>query len=425
MSATRYLSTALLTLAMVLLGIAAINFVVDPYLVFGRERIVGFNQAKPTADQREWLMKAHEAPRHNPRTVVLGSSRADVGISPGSSAWPAAWAPVYNLSLAGSDLGLNLHYLQHLLRANEGRSALRQVVVGLDFESFLARPAIAAAAADPREAEALARLDAMATATLAGRLRVWQDRSESLFTLDALLDSASTVTANRSASPGANLGLDGQFGDGQLRKWTQADGVAQLFRQKNADTLRSFKPPRRSLAPADGAQMHGAPQLAALIELCGRHRLKLVLLIQPSHASRLEMLDAMGYWPEFEHWKQALAALTDDARATGHDVVLWDFSGYEPANLEPMPGPQAARTPLQWYWDPVHYRPALGDRMLATITVGHATPPAALLTRTSVESRLQRVRADREAYRAAQGTEMQRWRQMVCPGPLCARPASH
>jgi hypothetical protein len=238
------------------------------------------------------------------------------------------------------------------------------------------------------------------------------------------MDSGLAVLASRSAAPGVDLGAQGQLGDGHLRKWTQSDGVAQLFKQKNLDTLRSFKPPRRSLDAGPGTPMHGQADLTALFDLARQHRLQLVLLIQPSHASRLEMLDALGYWSDFERWKKTLATLADAARAAGTDLTLWDFSGYGPENLESMPGQTAARAPLQWYWDPVHYRPALGDRMLALATAATPRPETGPLTAATVDARLQRVRADRAAYRAAAAADAAQWRQLVCPGALCAAASS-
>lgn len=424
MSASRYLVTILGSLAAVLLGIAAFNYLVDPYLVFDRTRRVGFNQAKPAADNREWTMKAYEALRHNPRTVVLGSSRSDIGLNPDSPSWPHPWQPVYNLSMAGTDLSLNLHYLKHLLRSQGDRSALQTVVVGLDFESFLERPRHDPRPVDPREREAVSRLDALAATSMTGRLRVWQDHAESLATLDALVDSLAAVRANRASSPGADIAANGQYSDGQLQQWTRTDGVAQLFKQKNQETLRGFKPPRRRLNPGDGSLMNGQAGVAELLDLAKQRRLKLVLLIQPSHVSRLEMLAAMGYWGDFERWKQVLTNLTDAARVKGVDVTLWDFSGYETENLEPMPSKGQAREPLQWYWDPVHYRPSLGDRMLAAITAGDAGHPAGPLTLARVEARLQQVRTDQAAYRARDRAEVSRLRALVCPGPSCVPTAA-
>jgi len=422
MSAPRYLVLTLASLALALLGVAAFNYLVDPYLVFDQARRAGFNQVKPAADVREWLMKAYEVPRQNPRTVVLGSSRSDIGLNPESPAWPRQWQPVYNLSMAGSNLGLNLSYLKHLLQAHGSQSALRTVVVGLDFESFLEQPGRSPSMGPP-ELEATSRLQAMAASSVLARQRVWQDQAEALLTLDAVIDSASAVLANRTSSVGVDLAANGRFSDGQLQQWTRNDGVGQLFKQKNLDTLKGFKPPRRSLDPGDGSLMHGQADIAELFKLAGQRQLQLILLIQPSHVSRLEMLDAMGYWAELERWKQLLAKLSDAARSSGVDVTLWDFSGYEPENLEAMPPAAQARTPLRWYWDPVHYRPAMGDRLVETMAAGSAGNGGSLvapLTSATLEARLQRVRADRAAYRAHHVAEAAGLKALVCPGPSCA-----
>jgi hypothetical protein len=85
------------------------------------------------------MMKAYQAGRVSARTIVIGSSRPDLGIDPATNSWPASARPVYNLSLVGSGTTEGMKYLRHYLAMNPGH-APRTVVVGLDFESFLYVP---------------------------------------------------------------------------------------------------------------------------------------------------------------------------------------------------------------------------------------------------------------------------------------------
>ena len=105
MDARRYL--VFLAAAVVLIAglLGGINWAVDPYLFFGAARQPGINDAKPAANNREAFMKAYQVSRVQARTVVLASSRTDIGLDASDPAWPRSAAPVYNLSLAGVDLG--------------------------------------------------------------------------------------------------------------------------------------------------------------------------------------------------------------------------------------------------------------------------------------------------------------------------------
>lgn len=400
--------------------IAATNALIDPYMLFDRPRIAGFNAIKPAVESREAMMKSHQASRVTPRTVILGSSRSDIGLNPASAAWPASMQPVYNLSTVGADLATNLKFLKHLL-AN-GRAQPRTLVVGLDFESFLLEPANAASTA---QAEQPSSTDD------AGPFNGARDLLASTLTLDALEDSLSTLWANHRNSVTLDLQADGRLTEGHLRRWTAADGVALLFEQKNRLTVRRYQMPRHVLSHDPAVPVRDFEGLDALLSLAQAHNIDLVLLVQPAHASRLEMLDALGYWPDYELWKRELARWGADMRDRGARVTVWDFGGYESTTTEVVPKLGDRQTRLKWFWDPVHYSTSLGDLLVTTVTAAgqsgsqrradDASPYASHLPLTpdNLEARLAQVRMDRDHFRAAHGAQVAEWRLLACNGAAC------
>lgn len=408
---------------------AAFSWIVDPYLLFDRPRQPGFNAVKPAVETREWMMKAYQAPRVRATTLVLGSSCTDIGLDPGTSNWPPSSQPVYNLSLVGAGVDSNLQYLRHVVALRKDAAPPERLVVGLDFESALLRPPVAAAVPRAAPAEAAAKAPDETAERLAmtaeglpnpqRRLRVLRDQAEGLLSLDALFDSISTLRANRSTGR-PDMEASGRLSEAQLRQWVQADGVAALFDQKNAITLRSLNKPHRVLGDTPNGPIRSLIGVRRLIGFAKDHRLELILSVQPSHAARLELLDHMGYWSDFERWKRELTALVDAERRAGAQVVLWDFGGYDAQMLEvvPAPGDRAAR--LQWFWDPVHYTAALGDVMVDRMFGKVPTEGfGALLTPATLDARLERVRLDRQRYRDAQPAEIQRVRQLFCRTAGC------
>ena len=88
----------------------------------------------------------------------------------------------------------------------------------------------------------------------------------------------------------------------------------------------------------------------------------------------------------------------DRARQSDGAVVqLVDFSDYDSASEERVPPPSDRRTQLQWYWEPGHFKSALGDRLIAQM-LGEDQDFGIPLTGTSIDSALLRINKDRARY---------------------------
>ena len=429
MSPLRFIATLLGGSVLAASLLACFNVAVDPYLLFDRPRAAGFNALKPAVETHEPMMKAYQAARLAPKTAILGSSRPDIGLDPASPAWPAAMRPVYNLSTVGSGLSVNLRDLRSLVASNRPGARPDTLIVGLDFESFLYRPIASAPApavaraetadAVDEQAERLAALKASRDRMLPPQ-RMLKDYAAAALTLDAVLDSLATVAANRGAG-GPDLEASGRLSEGRLRQWTQSDGAAQLFAQKHQVALRQYLKPKQVLSDTPDGPIRDFSDLDALFDFAGRHAMKVVLAVQPAHASRLELLDGMGYWPDFERWKRGLAALAARARASGLDVSVWDFAGYDTFMREAVPATGDRSRPMRWFWDPVHYSTPLGDAMILTMTGGEAGFPAAVrLTPQTVDARLEQIRRDRSEFRRQAPTQLLEVQRMLCAAGRCA-----
>lgn len=387
-------------------AIAALNVAVDPYLLFDFPRHAGFNAFKPAVKTRERLIKAYAAPRSAPRTVILGSSRCDVGLNPASPVWRASDRPVYNLSLPGTNLTQLTRLLQHVIALNSPDGVPRTVIVCLDFDFFLFRPAetsvqTTAAASQPGLDEFEARL-AVLEDGLPNRqrgLRMATDYANSMFSLAALADSAITVSANV-VPEDWNITPDGHLAESMFEQPLAMDGVADLFAAEDIDTLQRFSK-RPVLSERPGGTIVRLQAVRKLIEIAKLHRMSMIFSIQPSHADAYEIFDQMGYWDDYERWKRALAELVAAERRQGAAITLWDFGGYESFSQERVPASEDRTSRLRWFWDSVHYTSALGDIMAARMLKQQTSVPYGVeLTPDVVEERLARIRLDRDIYRA-------------------------
>jgi hypothetical protein len=412
MTPSRYCLLLGASAAVIAGAIAAFNYAVDPYLLFGGKRIAGFNDVKPSVTTRERMMKAYQAGRVPARTIVMGSSRSDIGIDPATPAWPASARPVYNLSLVGSDTGDGVKYLRHYLALHPG-AAPQTVIVGLDFEYFLYVPKPAAPVAAPRIGELEERL-AVGVDGKPNPERTWRvlkDKGLGLLSLDALIDSAMTVKGNRSASA-ANLEANGHLSEAAMRDTARADGFALLFAQKNQDTVKQYGSPHRVISDTPDGPIRDFAAIRDLLALARAHNIDVALVIQPAHVSRLDLLDRMGYWNDYERWKRELTTLTAQASAS-QKVALWDFGGYERQAQETVPEKGAGAGDMQWFWDPVHYTTKLGDQIVARIFGAAPDGFGVRLTPANVDEQLVKVRQDRNAARAAVPDERARLPRLV------------
>ena len=324
-------------------AIASFNYAVDPYLLFDIQRVHGLNDLKPSVATRERMMKAYQAGRVSARTIVIGSSRPDMGLDPATGAWPASAQPVYNLSLVGSGTAEGLKYLRHYLAMHPGQPP-RTLVVGLDFESFLYVPSQGAnaRAATHKAGELEQRLvvDAEGHPNPQRPVQVFKDRALGLLSLDAIVDSIKTISGSRSANV-TDLEPNGHLSEAGFRDTAHADGFQLLFTQKHLDAVKQFGKPHRVLSDVPDGPVRGLAGLRELMAVAKANNSELVFVIQPAHASRLELLDRMGYWSDYERWKRELTAMSAEAGAS-QKVALWDFGGYESQAREPVPSRGAA-----------------------------------------------------------------------------------
>lgn len=407
-------------------AIAAFNYTVDPYLLFDVKRVHGFNDLKPSVATRERMMKVYQADRVSARTLVIGSSRPDLGIDPATGSWPASAQPVYNLSLVGAGIGEGLKYLRHYLAMHPGQ-APRTLVVGLDFESFLYVPAAFpdknGKSPDATEFDERLAVSADGKPNPQRAARVLKDQGLGLLSLDAISDSIKTMTGSRSASV-TNLEPNGHLSEDGMRDAARADGFELLFTQKHLDTVKQYGKVRRVLSDTADGPIRGFATLHELLSLAKANGIDVELVIQPAHASRLELLDRMGYWNDYERWKRELVVLSARA-ASGQNVALWDFGGYEVQTREIVPAKGRGARDMQWFWDPVHYSSKLGDLMVARIfSDGREGEFGVRLTPGNVETRIASVRQERTAFRDAMPEETARLSRLACGAFPCPAPGA-
>ena len=127
----RYLAISCASTAVLLLAVVAFNAVMDPLGMYSS----GLH--KPAIYHRVRLLKAYEVRRVKPESIVLGTSRVHLGISPSHPGWSSRYRRRYNLAFDGATTKEMYAYLVHAGAAGN----LRHVMLGLDTYHLNASPA--------------------------------------------------------------------------------------------------------------------------------------------------------------------------------------------------------------------------------------------------------------------------------------------
>jgi len=417
--ARTFTAVCVVTVLVLFAGVAAINAVVDPFGMFRIVTVDGVNAVKPAIFNRVRLMKAYDVRRLRPRSIILGSSRVHLGLSPSHRAWGPESRPVYNLAFDGATTKEMYHYLRH---AHAVRP-LRQVVLGLDTYHPTAAPSATRPGFNPQllyqSSSALSRLRA-----LAGDAKL-------LFNLDTLRESVRTLRsqdrkgADWFADDGQRLGP--QFFRRPTESYTQ-HGPRHYFDEIDKLEVR-FQlewrippPPQIHRAVKPQATKDAATSLdyiERIVRFCRAQGVDLRIFITPSHVHQLEIAAAAGSWPSIENGKRALVKmLAANAATHGSPFPLWDFSGYSAITTEALP-PVGSHVEMWYYWDSSHFKQRVGDRVLQTILSNDPAVRNAVndfgvrLSADNIERELEKIRRRQELYRQARAEEIGRIRRLV------------
>jgi hypothetical protein len=131
MPARSYVIVVLALAAALCAAVVALDARVDPY---GLATVPDRTNLAPDAPRPgAFFRKALTVREAMPRTIVLGTSRAEFGIDPRAPGFASRYLPVLNVALGG----LSIEQMRLLLIHANTVSPLKLAVIGLDLESFL------------------------------------------------------------------------------------------------------------------------------------------------------------------------------------------------------------------------------------------------------------------------------------------------
>ena len=363
---SRYIFILVSAACLLLVTAGVFNAAVDPYGMFRLYEREGFNVSKPAIHQRVRLLKAYEVRRLKPQSLVLGTSRVHLGISPRHEGWASMYDHRYNLAFDGATTKEMYAYLKHAHAA--GR--LEHVMLGLDTYHLSAVPGSARPDFDPGllmdENRGLNILRSLAA------------DFKLLTSISTFKESLATLRAQEDSEP-VWLAPDGQrLGEVFFRRPFEnfmTCGPRCYFDEIDKLEVR-FKLEWKIPAPPAPRVQSGPPKepdpvtslgyIQKIVDYCRTYNIGLSVFLTPSHAHQLELDAATGNWWSIENGKRQIVALLarDAEKHSGKKPIpLYDFSGYSHITMEKLP-PENSKAEMKYYWDSSHFKENVGDRVL-------------------------------------------------------------
>jgi tetratricopeptide (TPR) repeat protein len=363
-------------------AIVAANVIVDPFMFWRLVTIPGVNSQRPEFSSWTRMAKAQLMCRLQPNTVIMGSSRAEVGLNPRYPAWDQFRGRIYNLAMAGTGLEELDLTLRH---AKYASPQLRHVVMALDFFMFNANREAVVFGTEVLDFDRSRLL----TSPSDSCLRVFLHDASKLLWINGIPFDISTVHRQlpdaqrsdpKSITTANNWTLlydrDGFRGNsyGVLVPLAHQDGFRTLVDspggtagQERYYASRVWRPPpdQRFCFTRPG-QPDTIAVFRDIVNFARQSGIDIRFVINPIHARMLITLQEIGLWPQYEDWKRDLVkVLTEEAKQDhAKPFPLWDFSGFNSITTEQIPPAGDKQHIMRWWWEPSHYQKATGDLML-------------------------------------------------------------
>jgi hypothetical protein len=341
----------------VALAVAAINIVVDPYGIVGFPRISGVNEFKVDINDHSRLMKKYHPLFGTYNAIIVGNSRVEIGIRPSHACFKEGGMLVYNVGVPGADVRMQLEYALNIVY----QQPIQTIFLSVDFTDFISPtsspPSIDGSITQKNSGDF--RYTPAGDPNPDYALKVTKEYVKSIFSLDALMTSVRTILLQSPVAPdrdsaGFNPGRD-------FEEAVRVEGPHALFEQKMQELRAKYSRPWY-LRNSNGGLNIAFDDLDAFLSLVSRRGIQVYLFTNPFHDQYWELLSEQGHMPVYEDWKRSIEDLV--SKHQGGNVVLWDFSLDSAYLHENVPASGVKSGPLQWFWEPAHYRQQLGDLMI-------------------------------------------------------------
>jgi hypothetical protein len=384
---TKYL---LLSLSLLLLLVASVNWLVNPFAIFDAPLIHGFNQFKRPVEGHSRMSKVYQVKNLMPDYIILGSSRAlafpDDYLVPDN-------ATGFNLALASSSTYEQVRMFQH---AHAVRKQKR-VIIGLDEEL----------GTEVQQGFSEQRLvvDVEGNVQSSWSGSVLQEILAVLLSLDALKASIKTVIKQPEGS------IENYIEQDKIKRVKNAGGHRQMFHNMEASVLQKFRNITTESCyqvsdDAENENRDAQSYLRKMIETAYADDIDFNIFFSPVHARYYEAWCLGGSWRGIEDMKRNVVVMVEEAASKygKRPFPVWDFSGYNIITMEPVPVLGDKETLMRGYWEGSHYTETVSRLMLERMFGDDSAVPddfGVLLNSGNIDMHLNGIHEQHKLYVAS------------------------
>ncbi|MBH5319410.1 hypothetical protein I6N90_16560 [Paenibacillus sp. GSMTC-2017] len=346
-SRKKWTSIVVIFTAFLILSIATINYLVDPYGIYHFSS--KHYNAQKIAFRDLFQFKTFHIKKHQPEAIILGTSRS-MRLQP-SVIESLTGESTYNLGIYGSVPYIYYKYLEYTLKVNDN---LKSVYIGLDYETFNESYPINSSYNEKRLNTTFYTNDLFST----------------LLSEKALKDSYKVFIDNRNHS---NKYTTNEF---------LADGTVDETYVSPFNTIQdTFHWSQTAYHLSSDSMLY----IKKIKELCDQNGIALNMYISPLHSILLETHWQIDQWSNYEEWKRKLVQISP----------VWDFSGYHQISMSSLQDKEN-------YNDLGHFSKKVGNyiihRMLNPDTDQAPSYFGTYMTKENIDVHLAKLRISREKW---------------------------
>jgi hypothetical protein len=367
--ASRRNAAYVLTLAVAVMtfmgAVAAFNWWRNPFNVFPPSAAYFADFPHPR------ISKAYLPVQLQPQTVIMGTSRAEVGIPAHHEGWN--FKPVFNMGLSGTSFAEIATYFEHAVAT----SRVRQAIVMLDYGAC-------DTICDPQptfDPQRLATLD-RAPALVARARDAWM----ALATWDALASSTESLRLKPEQQTFLPTGERNE--SEHYRKIRAKGGLTRSFQRVDSSFPRNSTATEKNWEP-----------LHRTIRAAAAENVTIVWVITPYHDHLWRLFAERDGLEALLDWRrEVVKRITSESKSAGlPPPAIWDFDGTELTRMSvaAIQEEAAAARAMPLFFEYSHFSTRVGRMMLDRMLLDKPAGPEGFGVRVSeanVEDRLRLLR---------------------------------
>lgn len=338
------------------------NYIIDPYGLYK----TNFFLNKPIDATQARVVKLFKAKDIEPVSIVVGTSRADLGIDPDHIYFKK---PSYNLSIAGASLYEIKYYIKEMIL--EGN--VKDILLVLDWRMFN---------------DLLKKVPEFET---------YFDNFNPyryIINTQTLKDSYATLKNRNIQSMYLKNGLLSSNG---MSNHVKSSGGHLSLMKKEEKFYYSIFPNDNNMYIS--TKQDSFDDFIEILELSYSNNIKLDIIFGPSHIRQWE---AFSYYHDIEkwyRWKKDIVLSVEKIAKEQNKIPfrVMDFSVYHEITSEEVPS--SPEISMQYYWESSHYKKELGDIVLdRLLDISSYKDFGVELNSQNIDNHIQKLREDRVEF---------------------------